>query len=279
MSVSPQEDLFLHEKLPIDNDERIIAVYRHHGFAYFVNIIFAVAAIAAMFGLVLMLKASGGSNGPLAHNFGIIFAFISIVSLLIIAGAIVIIHLKLQEQLVLTSESLLQVLKPTIFTAKIDQINLERIDNVHVYQDFFGTVIGYGHLTVETPGEQDNFEFNIVSHPKEIVKEITNVCEDYKAALQTGQVTPNPDGQYIKHKQDYSAPDTTPINTGQPQQSINVNSNEYQQFLEYQRTKNSNQSYNSAPTSGVTEHSVPDGLDQYGGENTGNQAERPINNN
>jgi hypothetical protein len=90
--------------------------------------------------------------------------------------------------LILTEESLMQYNKPTIFTSKVSQLNLQHVADVTVKQDAIGSMLGYGHIAVETPGEQDNYEFNVLAQPNIIAKAIVEAHENYAAALESGQI-------------------------------------------------------------------------------------------
>ena len=244
MQIAPQKDEYLHKKLPIGSDETIIGIYRHHWFAYATSFIFAGAIIVATSSFTLLLLVTGGSKGVIAKYTASTVALLFVFFTLVLLGAAVAAYLKMQEQLVLTQESLLQILRPSIFTNKVDQVNLERVDDVSVHQDFFGTVIGYGDLTIETPGEQDNYHFNVLGNYQEVVREIKSTAENYKAALQSGQIESTLGAQAVA-----------------PQQPISVDSQQYQEFLKFQKQQgvtatNPQQPIQRQP---IVEYDVPDG--------------------
>lgn len=218
MQVSERSNKALHSKLPIDAEENILAVYRHHWFAYASSWIVGIFIVIVLLGLTIALMSLGG-NTTLAANKVPIFAGVGVFCVLVLVGTSIPVYLRSQEQLVLTDEALLQVLQPSLFSSKIDQLALQRIDDIAVRQDFFGTILGYGHLTIETPGEQDNYEFYKIPHAHEAAREISSAKENFEAALQAGRVPTT----YAAASQP-AAPQQQPIDPAQ-----------YQQFLEYQR--------------------------------------------
>lgn len=217
MPIDEQTNLRLHKKLPIDEDESVLAVYRHHWFAYASNWILGGLLVVVIMGLAVGVVAFGGSNSSIDQYKAAILGGAALFSLLILLGTYIPVYLRSQEQLVLTDEALFQVLQPSLFASKVDQLNLQRIDDVSVHQDFLGTLFGYGHLTIETPGEQDNYEFFMLPNAQDVARDISNARENYEAAMQSGRL---------------------PTTLGQPQPAVpTIDPQHYQEFLAYEQQK------------------------------------------
>lgn len=188
MKVNPQTDQLLHSKLPIDADEKIIAVYRHHWFAYASNwIVAGILVFIIVIAAVALVSFGGSETNSVAFREAVVVGA-GLLSMLLLLGACIPVYLRSQEQLVLSEEALMQVLRPSLFASKIDQLNLQRMDDISVRQDFFGTMLGYGNITIETPGEQDNYVFLMLPQPHDIAREITHARENYEAAMQSGRL-------------------------------------------------------------------------------------------
>lgn len=99
--------------------------------------------------------------------------------------------LKSQERLILTEESILQVLQPGVFANKVSQLGLQHVNDVSVRQGFFGNIFNFGMVTIETPGEQQNYVFPMVKNAQLAAREIIEAHESYDAALQSGRVPSN----------------------------------------------------------------------------------------
>ena len=211
--ISERTDKYLHSKLPIDQDEKILAVYRHHWFAYAANWIVGAIIVVVVMALAVGLTMVGGDNGSFAQHRSAIIAAAGVFSTLVLLGTFIPVYLRSQEQVVLTEEALVQTLQPSLFSSKVDHLNLHRIDDVSVRQDFLGTVLGYGHITIETPGEQDNYEFYMLPAPHEIARSIAQARESYEAAMQSGRMP-------------------TTVSAVQPPA---IDPQQYQQFLQYQQ--------------------------------------------
>lgn len=220
MQPTPQADRYLHQKLPIDPDEKIIGVYKHHWFAYVSS--WAVGALVALLiiGVAVALSMIGGSDSTFVAHRSQLLAIASVFAIIVLAGSCIPVYLRSQEQLVLTEEAVLQVLQPSLFASKVDQLGLQHVSDVSVRQDMFGTMLGYGHITIETPGEQDDYEFLMVPDPHEVARQIVHAHEEYAAALMGGRM-----------------PSSLGSSTGfsQKQTMQPIDPQQYQQFLAYQQ--------------------------------------------
>ncbi len=231
MQLTEKNNAILHRKLPIDQDEKIIGIYKHHWFAYASNWLVGIFIVIVIMALAIAFTAISGSDGAIAAHKSQIIGGAAAFCVLVLLGTLLPVYLRSQEQLVLTEEALLQVLQPSLFSSKIDQLNLQRMDDVSVQQDFLGTMLGYGHITIETPGEQDNYEFVMLPKPQEIAREITRAHENYVAALQSGRLS------------------TTLGEAPSPAVAPPVDPAQYQQFLAYQQMVNAQQkAVDSAPS-------------------------------
>ncbi len=154
---------------------------------------------------------------------------VTILSTLVIVFAFIPVYLRLQEKLVLTNESIFQVLQPSLFSNKISQVGLDHIADVTIHQDLLGNLLGYGSIVIETPGEQNNYVYYYLPHPRKSAREIIEAQEDFSAALEGGHL---PSSMATKQ------------NT-----TISVDPAQYQAFLEYQRkNKQANEPADSTPS-------------------------------
>lgn len=217
----------LHKKLPIGQNEKIIKLIRHHWFAY-ASIYFITGVVCLLIIIGMIFAVVSQSSLGLSHDvvLGIIFGSIAFI-ILVIAFSSIPIWMKKQEALVLTEEALLQIEKPSIFSSKVSQLNLAHLTDVTVNQDALGSLFNFGRITIETPGEQDNYEFSTVGDPRVAAKCIIEAHENYAAALESGQIrttlgerAPVPGAAWRQSPQLSSRPDgysegqTTPMPQG-----------------------------------------------------------------
>ncbi|HSX42698.1 MAG TPA: PH domain-containing protein [Candidatus Saccharimonadales bacterium] len=225
MPISPQQDKYLHSKLPIDEDEKILAVYKHHWFAYASSWIVAVIVVIMVMSIAIAFTVlgTGGSDGVStgAQHQNLILAVAGGFSALILVGAALPVYLRSQESLILTEEALVQMLQPSLFASSVNQLSLQHITDVSVTQDFFGTTLGFGHLNIETPGEQNNYNFMMLPDPHTAARQIIQAHENFDAALQGGML-PSTLGAARQAQV-------------QTQQAPAIDPQQYQQFLQYQQ--------------------------------------------
>lgn len=232
MQPDQQTDQILHKKLPIDSDEKVLEIYRHHWFAYVSSWAFTIIVVICVFGLAVVLT----SFDPTVQQYkAAVLVGAALFSLMVLIGGFVPAYLRSQEQLVLTDESLLKLLKPTIFSHRVDQLGLQHVADVSVHQDVIGTMFGFGTITVETEGEQrTNYDFIMVPDPTRVAQQINEQKENFDAALQSGRLETS-----------LGAPAAPRID---PQQ--------YQEFLQYQQMVKMQQQGGAAPQ---TPQNIPRG--------------------
>ena len=229
--VTPAEDRMCHQRLPMGEREETIAIYRHHWFSYVSVLFVALCAITVLFGLVIILMSQGGDAGYLAQHREAVLMGLGLFSIVILLFSLIPIWLRSQEKLILSDDSLYQTLQPSLFAGKVSQLNLAHLADVTVRQDFFGTIFGYGHITLETPGEQDNFEYYVLGNAHEAAREILETHENYIAALESGRLP-------------------TTFKGVPASQAPQIDPKEYEEFLAFQRmkeTKNKESSVDSRP--------------------------------
>src|ERR1700742_4463456 len=100
MQVSPKSDAFLHSKLPIDTDEKILAVYRHHWFAYASSWAAGILVAVIIMGLAVAFTAftSSNSQSPSTGHEQQIIAMAAFLSVLVLGATCVPVYLRSQEQ-------------------------------------------------------------------------------------------------------------------------------------------------------------------------------------
>lgn len=178
----------LRRLLPIGENEKILAKIDHHWFAYvsvYIGAGFVCLLVLAIIVLTNLTKASLNlSNAAVGIVSGLGIIFMAGVA----AFSLIPVWIKKQEILVLTEESLIQIKKPSLFSNKVSQLNLQHLADVSVRQNALGTVLGFANLSIETPGEQDNYEFYVVGDATSKAKAIIEAHENYVAALESGQI-------------------------------------------------------------------------------------------
>jgi hypothetical protein len=178
----------LHKLLPIGDNEKILTVVKHHWFAFISVYVGAGFICLIILAAIILIGFAKNELGISDSAMGAIIAVGLVTMLGVAVFSLIPVWIKKEEMLVLTEEALLQIKKPSLFASKVSQLNLQHIADVTVDQDTIGTLFGFAHLTIETPGEQDNYKFSVVGDAREKAKAIIEAHENYAAALESGQI-------------------------------------------------------------------------------------------
>jgi uncharacterized membrane protein YdbT with pleckstrin-like domain len=82
--------------------------------------------------------------------------------------------------LVLTNQHLVRVEQKGLFARSVSQLSLSRVQDVSgAVSGFLPTVLGFGDITVETAGAEDNFVFTTVPRPSEMSAACLKAHEEF----------------------------------------------------------------------------------------------------
>ena len=86
------------------------------------------------------------------------------------------------NELIVTEENLIQILRPSLLHRDVAQLNLGKIQDVSVDQrGFFQLALGYGTLIIETAGEVASYRFAYAKKPNEMAAKIMQAHDKYLA--------------------------------------------------------------------------------------------------
>jgi hypothetical protein len=92
---------------------------------------------------------------------------------------------------ILTNESVIQRVQTSLISQQEKTINLENIKDAQFDQvGFLQYIVGYGSIKLTTEGDQENYFFSLVAHPKEQIATINNVIEAVKYGRPVEEVVP-----------------------------------------------------------------------------------------
>lgn len=114
------------------------------------------------------------------------------------------------DALILSSERIIHIEQRSVFNREVSQLALDRIQDVTIAtKGVFSTLLGFGTLTVETAGEQENF---VIKHIPDVEKLQSTILMYAKQAPRMG-VDHEPDASRGK---DVAPPRTPTGLTGRP---------------------------------------------------------------
>jgi hypothetical protein len=170
--VNPRSDQDL-----IENDEHVLIVVRKHwaGLAaiYLLACILIISIVALTVFVVPDLKLSSATLGLTSMGamvVGLIFA--------VVLSVMVYVYKK--SSLTLTDRSLVQIIQRSLFNKKVSRLSMSNVEDVNAEQKgIIASMLGYGTLTVQTAGEEDNFVFSFCPNPNFYAEKILEARQAY----------------------------------------------------------------------------------------------------
>ncbi len=162
----------------IAKNETVLMVVRRH----WINVAPLMAAwvilgLATLYGFYLMgrYRDSIGSNGSVMMvGLGLV-AMLALALLLAYASW----YVYRENRIIITDQNLYQVTQNSLFSRRVGQFSLERLQDVSASQSgFLATLLDYGDVTVETAGEEENFVFRQSPNPRSIAAEIMRLHKE-----------------------------------------------------------------------------------------------------
>lgn len=145
-----------------DSEETVLVAYKHLAGLLAVYIEFIFGLLASMALIYFLLPTI------MQDTFDVDQSTVRIVAMIVVYSLIALTILILSlftivyrgNRLVLTNKNVRQYTQTGLFHTAVSQLSLANIEDVTAKkQGFFATMLNYGFLTIETAGEQENFEF------------------------------------------------------------------------------------------------------------------------
>lgn len=170
----------LHPFVVLQPGERVVCEIRRHPIGligqYIVSgFLIVVALVAALVvGPMLNDQADGTAAAMLLYG-GV--GFLLIFSLIFLAISTYIYN---KNEWIVTSDSLTQILQPSLFGRQVSQLSLNNLEDVTVRQNgILQSMFNYGTLNAETAGERSKFHFLYCPNPNEYACKILEAREDF----------------------------------------------------------------------------------------------------
>ncbi|HET9850156.1 MAG TPA: PH domain-containing protein [Candidatus Saccharimonadales bacterium] len=161
----------------IEQDERVLAVVRKHwaGVAGMYAMAVLVLVALVVLGIFVMpdVDASAGAKTLLIGG-GLV------VAACLIAVFLTMIYIYHKSNLTITNQSLVQTIQRSLFNKKISRLSMSNVEDVNAEQKgIIASMLGYGTLTVQTAGEEDNFVFSYCPGPNALAERILEARQAY----------------------------------------------------------------------------------------------------
>lgn len=175
----------------LEPSEQVLAFIRKHAIGIiliYVETLAGIIALSALFYLTAptFLTNLSGSGYRLMIS-GIIFALAILIFVLFVST-----YLYRQNSILITNESIIQILQRSLFSRKASRVSMSNVEDVSAdSRGILATMFGYGTLTIETAGEQHNFKFTYCPNPDKYAHLILESRQKYLEYLERLGNTPH----------------------------------------------------------------------------------------
>lgn len=163
--------------------ERMVCVVRRHFIGILIIYVEVLAGIAALMTFAYLVFSSFfDSLSPSAYRLvlaGTVLAMAFLVFILFVAT-----YIYRQSRLFVTNRNLIQVVQRGLFVRKVSRLSMSNVEDVSAEQKgILATILGYGTLTIQTAGEQENFIFYYCPNPNRYASEVLAAHQAYADSL------------------------------------------------------------------------------------------------
>jgi hypothetical protein len=156
----------------IGKNEKILGAFQRH----WINVLplmvaWTVLALAALYGFYLL----GRYHDDIAISGSVAMVGVGLAAVLLLAILLAYAswYVYAENRIILTDQNLYQITQNSLFSKKVGQFSLERLQDVSASQSgFIATTLDYGDVIIETAGEEENFVFHQAPRPREVATEI-----------------------------------------------------------------------------------------------------------
>lgn len=163
----------------LDDGEEVLHTVKHHPFGIAPLVIGA--GILVLAGLAAIV-ATGPILRSVTFDVSPAVFVLFILGLLILVGLVTLVAVIVyfRSQLIITSESIIEINQRSLFNRDISQLSLANVQEVTVQQaGVFAHLFNFGTVTLETAGEKANFKFARAPQPHQISRILYDAHERF----------------------------------------------------------------------------------------------------
>lgn len=170
----------LHPFVVLQPGERVVCDIKRHPIGiigqYIVTGFLIVVALVVALVVGPMLNAEAGSDQASMLLYSGV-ALLIVVALIFLAISS---YIYSKNQWIITSDSLTQILQPSLFGRQVSQLSLNNLEDITVQQNgVLQSMFNYGTLNAETAGERSKFHFVYCPNPNDYARKILAAREDF----------------------------------------------------------------------------------------------------
>lgn len=166
----------------LSSHEIKIADVRRHPFGLVVIFLQAIIALALALGLIIPFALSSLKSLGISPSGGgsVLALFVLVAVILVVIYLILATRIYLSNQLIITNDNVTQVNQVGLFNRKVSEISMGNVEDVTALQSgVFQTFFNFGHLHIETAGEQNNYDFLYCPNPNAYAKAIQDARVEF----------------------------------------------------------------------------------------------------
>lgn len=174
----------------LEPGERVLTVVRRSLIGLVGIYLVAIIAVAAIVGLVVALSPGTfqTSSSTISGSLGVVIVASAIFLALVLFTAT---YVYRQSRLLVTDKSLVQILQRTLFIRKVSRLSMSNVEDVKEEQrGVIANIFGYGTLTVQTAGTEDNFIFTLCPNPAGLADRIIDARQAYAKSVEEDNGSP-----------------------------------------------------------------------------------------
>lgn len=167
----------------LEPGEQIVTIVHRHPIGIIIIYLETLAAIIAILAVVFLAAPSFLDNVS-GQTYNLLLAGIIMVIALLSLILFVATYIYRQSRLIVSDKSLIQIIQKGLFVRKISRLSMSNVQDVSAdHNGFLATIFGFGTLTVETAGEEDNFVFPYCPTPDDYSERILEARQKYIQSL------------------------------------------------------------------------------------------------
>lgn len=169
------------DKIEFDSDEKLLYEVRKHPFGLFLIYLFGTFITISLLSVALGAASYSSTRSGLGIE-GLQPAVVAVTMLLALLSLVmtaIAAWLYKSNVLLVSSDKVSQLLRPTLFHQKISQLSIGDVQDVTVHQKgIFPHMLNYGTIIIETAGEQQNYTFTFTPDPYNAAKILVGAHEE-----------------------------------------------------------------------------------------------------
>ena len=166
--------------LNLSEGEYVILDMKRHPMGMIIPIALTGLSLFAILAFAAIYPSLVNSGIPMIDA-STMFGIILLVALVVVLGGAIALWVYLQNQFLMTNESVIQEIQESLFSRHEQTVSLGSIEDASFRKSgILQTIFDYGTIRLSTEGEETTYVFHYVHHPKRQIAILNNAIEAFK---------------------------------------------------------------------------------------------------